>query len=79
LREVSLSYEIPGSAIGKSNVLKGINVSVQARNLLLLMARDNYYTDPEFSDGGNDTNGIGLTGLTSPPSRFYGATVRFRF
>ncbi|HSB94384.1 MAG TPA: SusC/RagA family TonB-linked outer membrane protein [Flavitalea sp.] len=79
LREVSLSYEIPGSAIGKSNVLKGINVSVQARNLLLLMARDNYYTDPEFSDGGNDTNGIGLTGLTSPPSRFYGATVKFRF
>jgi outer membrane receptor protein involved in Fe transport len=79
LREISLAYEIPGAAIGKGNIVKGINLSVQARNMLIFMARDNYYTDPEFSDGGNDTNGVGLTGLTSPPSRFYGATVKFRF
>jgi len=79
LREISLGYEIPGSAISKSNVVKGINISVQARNMLIFMARDNYYTDPEYSDGGNDTNGVGLTGLSSPPSRFYGATVKFRF
>jgi hypothetical protein len=44
------------------------------------MAKDNLYTDPEFSSAGNDSNGIGITGLGSaPPSRFYGATISFKF
>jgi len=44
------------------------------------MAKDNYYTDPEYSDAGNNSNGIGLTGLSqSPPSKFYGASVKFTF
>ena len=80
LREVSLSYDLPGSLLNKTKFIKGIRISVQGRNLLMWMSKDNYYTDPEYSDGGNDTNGVGLTGLnTPPPSRFYGATISVKF
>lgn len=80
LREVALSYSVPAAFLRKSKVIKALNISLQARNLLLFMAKDNYYTDPEYSDAGNDSNGIGLTGLgQTPPSRYYGATVTFKF
>lgn len=80
LREIALSYNVPTSAVRKLKAFKAITVSVQARNLLLFMAKDNYYTDPEYSDAGNDNNGIGLTGLgQTPPSRYYGGTVTFKF
>ncbi len=80
LREVSLAYDIPTHIFGKSNVIKGLTISLQGRNLFLWMAKDNLYTDPEYSSAGNDNNGIGITGLNSaPPSRFYGASVSFKF
>jgi hypothetical protein len=81
LRELSLSYDIPGRAFGRKNTtIKGMTVSLQGRNLALWLAKDNLYTDPEYSSAGNDSNGIGITGLDSaPPSRFYGATVSFKF
>jgi TonB-linked SusC/RagA family outer membrane protein len=81
LREVSVSYDIPARAFGEhNNVIKGLTVSIQGRNLALWMAKDNLYTDPEYSVAGSANNGIGITGLDSaPPSRFYGATVSFKF
>ncbi|MGZ5252985.1 MAG: SusC/RagA family TonB-linked outer membrane protein [Flavitalea sp.] len=81
LREMSIAYDVPVSKIfGNTNVVKGMRISVQGRNLLLFMAKDNYYTDPEYSDAGNDSNGIGLTGIgQTPPARYYGGTVTFRF
>jgi hypothetical protein len=80
LREVALSYSLPSALCAKTKFFKGITVSAQGRNLLILMAKDNYYTDPEYSDAGNNSNGIGLTGLSqSPPSKFYGASVKFTF
>jgi TonB-linked SusC/RagA family outer membrane protein len=79
LRELSLSYNVPASYLAKSKFIKGCTVSVQGRNLFVWMAKDNYYTDPEYSSGGNTSNGIGLTGLQTPPSRYYGATVSFKF
>lgn len=80
LREISIAYDLPKKFLGNYGVIKGVRVSLQGRNLFMWMAKDNYYTDPEYSDGGNDTNGIGLTGIgQTPPSRFYGATVSFKF
>jgi TonB-linked SusC/RagA family outer membrane protein len=80
LREVALSYSIPKKWLAKSKVFKGITVSAQGRNLLVFMAKDNYYTDPEYSDAGSASNGIGLTGISqSPPSRYFGGTVKFTF
>ena len=56
-----------------------MTVSLQGRNLFLWLAKDNLYTDPEYSTGGSNNNGVGITGLSSPPSRFYGASISFRF
>ncbi|MGN6615973.1 MAG: SusC/RagA family TonB-linked outer membrane protein [Ilyomonas sp.] len=80
LREASISYDLPTSLLDKTKFIKGATISVQGRNLFLWMAKDNYYTDPEYSDAGNDSNGIGLTGLgQTPPSRYYGATIALTF
>jgi hypothetical protein len=80
LREVSLSYSLPSALCAKTKVFKGITVSAQGRNLLILMAKDNYYTDPEYQDAGSGSNGVGLTGINqSPPSKFFGASIKFTF
>src|SRR5690606_35964157 len=80
LREIALSYDVPASILGRTGVIKGASISVQARNLFVWMAKSNYYTDPEYSDAGNDSNGIGLTGLgETPPARYHGATVSLTF
>ncbi len=80
LREASLSYNLPKSVLDKTKFIKGVTFSVQGRNLFLKMAKDNLYTDPEYSNAGSDSNAIGVTSLNSaPPSRFYGGTVTVRF
>ncbi len=80
LREVSLAYDVPMSIFGSTRIVKGVRLSLQGRNLFVWMAKDNFYTDPEYSDAGNDNNGIGLTGIgQTPPSRYYGGTITFKF
>jgi TonB-linked SusC/RagA family outer membrane protein len=80
LRELSISYDLPDRLFGDKKYIKGATVSVQGRNLLIWLPKDNIYTDPEYSDAGYNSNGIGLTGLgQTPPSRFYGASVIFKF
>lgn len=80
LREVRLSYDLSKNLVSKLKYLKSASISVQGRNLFMWMAKDNYYTDPEFSDAGSSSNGIGLTGIgTAPPSRYYGATLSLTF
>ena len=80
LREASISYDVPVEVLGKTHAIKGATISIQGRNLFMWLAKDNIYTDPEYSDAGNDNNGIGLTGLSqTPPSRFYGATISLKF
>ncbi|WP_143306257.1 SusC/RagA family TonB-linked outer membrane protein [Chitinophaga vietnamensis] len=80
LREIALSYQVPQSILSKTKFIKGLTISAQARNLFVWMAKDNFYTDPEYSDAGNSSNGIGLTGLgQTPPSRYFGATVSAKF
>jgi TonB-linked SusC/RagA family outer membrane protein len=80
LRELALAYDLPTSVLSKTKFIKGARISVQGRNLFMWMAKDNYYTDSEYSDAGNDSNGIGLTGIgQTPPSRYYGATISVKF
>ncbi|HEY8933600.1 MAG TPA: SusC/RagA family TonB-linked outer membrane protein [Cyclobacteriaceae bacterium] len=81
LREIALSYDLPSSLITKfgGNVIKGITVSAQGRNLFLWMAKDNYYTDPEYSTAGPNGNGSGLNDIgMTPPTRSYGATLSIK-
>lgn len=81
LREVSLAYDVDPKLWGNNtNIIKGITISAQARNLFMWLAKDNYYTDPEYSSPGADSNGIGVNGISNtPPSRFYGATISVKF
>src|SRR6202012_4641972 len=52
LREASISYDIPTSIFGKAKTIKTATISVQGRNLFMWLAKDNLYTDPEYSDAG---------------------------
>jgi TonB-linked SusC/RagA family outer membrane protein len=82
LREVSLSYDLPTSVLSKVKFIKAATVTLQGRNLLILLPESNVYTDPEYSDGDGTSSGnaIGLTNLgQTPPSRYYGATLSVTF
>jgi TonB-linked SusC/RagA family outer membrane protein len=80
LREASLSYDLPTSIVAKTGkFLKGVTVSLQGRNLFLWMAKDNYYTDPEYSSAGASGNGSGLNDIgQTPPARYFGGTLSLK-
>ncbi|WP_342646011.1 SusC/RagA family TonB-linked outer membrane protein [Mucilaginibacter sp. CSA2-8R] len=81
LREVSLAYTLPKSWLGKTKFIKAATLSAQGRNLFIWTPKTNVYTDPEYSanDGTNNGNGVGVTALTTPPSRYYGGTISITF
>jgi TonB-linked SusC/RagA family outer membrane protein len=76
LREVSLGYTFPQSILGKQRFVKGLNVSLIARNLwTILKYTDNI--DPETSI--NNTNGQGLELNGYPATRSIGLNVNIKF
>ncbi|RYY72901.1 MAG: hypothetical protein EOO52_20095 [Gammaproteobacteria bacterium] len=85
IREVALSYNIPTRILGSklSNVIKGITVGVNGRNLFMFVPKSNVWTDPEFSASGNGAytgNAVGRsTAFNMPPTRIYGANLVVRF
>ena len=77
-REVTLTYDLPKSLIKKLQPLQAASISVQGRNLFLWAAKNNEYTDPDYS--ANDNNAIGVSNLSqTPPSRYFGATISITF
>ena len=78
LREVTLSYELPRKVIGSIKWIKGVNISVTGRNLFMWRAKENVWTDPEFSN--TTGNGVGVTDINqTPPTRIYGGNVTINF
>lgn len=76
LRELSLSYEVPAHLLTKLKVVKGLNVSVIARNLWTIMKHtDNI--DPEAAY--NNSNGQGLELNGYPYTRNIGFNVNLKF
>lgn len=74
IREISLSYDLPGSVLGSQKYIKSATISVQGRNLFLWVPKQNMYTDPEYNF--TDGNAIGITTLDqTPPTRYFGATL----
>ena len=73
------TYNFPQSLLSKTKVIKGASIGVEGRNLFIWVPKDNLYTDPDYSDGGSNSNGIGLTGYQSPPSRYVGFNVSVNF
>jgi TonB-linked SusC/RagA family outer membrane protein len=79
LRELSLVYNLPHSFLSKTKIIKSASIGLEGRNLFLWVPKDNLYTDPDYSDAGSTSNGIGLTGYQQPPSRYYGFNVSVNF
>jgi TonB-linked SusC/RagA family outer membrane protein len=76
LREVSLGYTFPQDILGKQRVVKGLSISLVARNLwTILKYTDNI--DPESAI--NNTNGQGLELNGYPATRNIGFNVNIKF
>jgi len=79
LRELTLTYNLPQSVLKATKAIKSASLSLVGRNLLIWLPKDNLYTDPDYSDAGNQSNGIGLTGYQPPPSRYFGFNLSVNF
>lgn len=78
LRDVNLSYGLPANLIGKTRIFSGATIGVYGRNLITIVDKKNYYTDPEFSF--TNDNGVGVSTTTqTPPVRQYGVTLNINF
>lgn len=80
VREIAIAYALPKALLNKSKVVKAVRVSAQGRNLFIFTPKTNVYGDPEYSSNTtNNGNGIGLTALSNPPSRYFGGTISLTF
>jgi TonB-linked SusC/RagA family outer membrane protein len=76
VREVSISYAVPMRA---TSAVKGLNISLVARNLFTFLPKDNPYADPEYSQfGTGNAQSVSNENLT-PPTRIFGASVNVVF
>ncbi|MFN8357810.1 MAG: SusC/RagA family TonB-linked outer membrane protein [Spirosomataceae bacterium] len=78
LRDINLSYSIPQTFLSKLKVFSSASVALYGRNLLTIVDKYNYYTDPEFSFTTGNGQGINNTGQT-PPVRQYGINLNLGF
>jgi TonB-linked SusC/RagA family outer membrane protein len=78
IRELAVSYEIPPSVLRKTKVVKKATVGVVGRNLFIWRAKDNQWTDPEFSE--DNSNAVGQTSTyQAPPVKSYGMNLTLVF
>ena len=76
LRQLTLGYSLPSKWFGNTPVLKGLDVSLVARNLAILMRKaDNI--DPEAGFGSN-INYTGIEGGNLPSTRSFGFNLNFK-
>ncbi|MEP7080277.1 MAG: SusC/RagA family TonB-linked outer membrane protein [Ginsengibacter sp.] len=79
IREISLAFEFPKSLIQRLKIVQGASLILSGRNLFMFRAKDNVWTDPEFSTGGTG-NAFGTTDYyQTPPTRIFGATLNVSF
>lgn len=75
IREVSLSYNVPTKLLGfAKNSIKGVNITLSARNLFMFLPKTNEWTDPEFSNTTGNAQGVSDLDNT-PPTRIFGASI----
>lgn len=77
LRQVTLGYTIPEKAFSKVPVIRSIQLSLVARNLLIIMKKsDNIDPEAEFSAG---VNYAGIEGTSLPSTRTFGINANIKF
>ncbi|WP_184544063.1 SusC/RagA family TonB-linked outer membrane protein [Mucilaginibacter sp. FT3.2] len=78
LREASLAYAFPKAWLRDVKFVKGVNVSVSGRNLLMFRPSTNKFSDPEFSE--DTSNAVGRTSVNQvPPTRIISGTLAVTF
>jgi TonB-linked SusC/RagA family outer membrane protein len=78
LRDINLSYSLPQSLMAKTKVLSGASIALYGRNLLTIVDKMNFYTDPEYSF--TTGNGLGINNTSqTPPVRQYGVNINLTF
>jgi len=78
LRELSLTYNFPKAILDQLKIVHALSVSAIGRNLLTWKAKDNVWSDPEFSN--TIGNGIGTTDINQlPPTKFIGFNLSITF
>jgi hypothetical protein len=78
LRDVALTFDLPASVLKNFKSIKGISLQAWGRNLVTVLAKDNYFMDPELSNTTGTSQGISTTGNT-PTTRQIGGTIRITF
>ncbi len=76
LRQLTLGYSLPSDLFENVNILKGVDISLVARNLAILM-RKAKNIDPENTFG-SELNYLGIEGTSIPTSRSIGINVNFK-
>ena len=78
MRDINLTYNLPGKLIAKTKFISAANVAIYGRNLFTIVDKANMFTDPEFSYTTGNGLGINNTGQT-PPVRQYGINLNLTF
>jgi len=79
LRELDISYTIPGKVFSNGKFIKQITVSLVGKNLFLFVPKSNIWGDPEFNYSATG-NTFGLaSGFQSPASRLFGGSITVQF
>ncbi|PLK46206.1 SusC/RagA family TonB-linked outer membrane protein [Emticicia sp. TH156] len=78
LRDINLSYNVPQSVLSKVKIFSGASIALYGRNLITIVDKMNYYTDPEYSRTTGNGLGLNSTGQT-PPVRQYGVNLNLTF
>jgi TonB-linked SusC/RagA family outer membrane protein len=79
IREISLNYDFPKKITDKLRVVQQMSLTLSGRNLFMFRAKDNVWTDPEFSAAGTG-NAVGTNDIfQTPPTRIFGASLNVTF
>ncbi|HPT43620.1 MAG TPA: SusC/RagA family TonB-linked outer membrane protein [Paludibacteraceae bacterium] len=80
-REFSVTYDLPKSLLKGQNLIQGVTVGVNGRNIALWLPKSNVYSDPDFKD--LDSFGGNIAGIANatvnPPVRTLGGTISVKF
>ncbi len=79
LRELAISYTLPGKLFGNGKFIQKLTISAVGKNLFLFVPKSNLWGDPEFNySATGNTFGI-ASGFQSPASRLFGGSVTVQF
>ena len=74
-----MAYNFPEELLGTQKVIKAASLTLSGRNLFTWVPSSNKWTDPEFSNGTGNAQGVTTTTSNPPSTRIMGATLNLTF